>query len=164
MKLMEAFQAALLAQNRWVVAAAFPCCCCAAENLHPSDNGRLMQQAVGNLHPALNLHGWEIITGSSGSQGRVTRLSLGHAHLHGPAPPHDSSSAGLPSHQLHHNEMTVIISTISSRRSVSPPRNLLYCPAMLIWHLQYKGPDPLISVFVFVHQSVIPPLYSTGNG
>lgn len=93
-----------------MVAAAFACCCCVAENLHPSDNGKLMQQAVGNLHPALNLHGWEIITGSSGSQKRVTRLSLGHAHLHGPALPHFSSSTGLPSHQPHHNGITFIIS------------------------------------------------------
>lgn len=131
------------------MAAAFACCCCVAENLHPGDNGELMQQAVGNLHPALNLHGWQIITGSSGSRKRVTRLSLGHAHLHGPPLPRFSSRTGLPSHQLHHNGITFIISLFFlSPRSVSPHCAPLYFPAMLIWHLEYKRLDPLISLFV----------------
>lgn len=74
----EAFQPSNPSDRREaVVAAASPCCCCVARNLQPGDNGKLMQLAVGNLHPALNLHGWEIITGSSGSQTRATRLSLG---------------------------------------------------------------------------------------
>lgn len=53
-----------------------PCCCCAAQNLQPSDDGKLLQPAVGSLRPALHLCGWGIISGSSGSQWRASRLSL----------------------------------------------------------------------------------------
>lgn len=123
-----------------MMAAASPCRCCAAHNLQPSDNGKLTQQAVGNL----NLRGWEIITGSSGSQKRAGRLSLGHAHLHDPPPPGCSSSAGgflsaaaaaaSQWNYLHHFHLLLFI--ISNL--VSLHCHVLHVPATVIWNPPHK--------------------------